>query len=204
MELQTSEYEGIYHNRGRWQIIWKKKYVGIFCTEKKAIEALMAHIGVTKMSALPKKTAGHRISPKARMERFQELHKIFHDFMPGDLEAAFEAFHQHSDMFADEPLLELLSLQGKIRPWKIALYEAWQELRNAPSSQLSSVPLDLNGRAEKVMEILRVAVQKMDGHCHQDWSDNCGRNNQFHSGWLAMMGPNGASKSKPNDLQKNI
>jgi hypothetical protein len=184
----ASGFEGIHwkKNTRSWQVRVANEYRGSSLTLEGAVRILELASGVPARKVLP----AHRL----RRSRLEVLHGTFHGCLPGDVEAAAMAFtgvltslHEdmpqtsHRDMFDEDPLWEVLSIQGKTGPWKNALHAAWTcrktqlpEGREMPPHWIHAL-------------VLLRALERMSGKNFQAWSDSCGRNNQFHSGWLALV-----------------
>ena len=210
VSVPLAPYRGVILNNktGRWIVRVQDSYVGSAATMEDAVALLKLHVGPDRLpsfkrSRLDGQFLHNRI--EARVERFRSLHSIFGCCLPGDLEAAQIAHdgvrtsthadmpdRSHRDMFEQDPLMEILSIQGKTGPWKQVLYAAW--LANPTSRRLDVVtgqPLlgDMEAQelAKQQISILRAAVQALNGKTFPAWSSSTGRNNQFHSGWLALL-----------------
>ena len=175
--------------RQRWRVCLGKKYLGVTKELPEAKKLLETAVGAERFRQL--KSPGKMGTRQCRVQRFRALHRVFRHFLPGDLEAALQAHtgiitsrhHEmpqcsHEPMFLWDPLLEVLSIQGKTGPWKNALYLAWQR-RYRPDE---IAPVDTRTAA-----IILDALTEVSGRQYQAWSDSCGRNNQHHSGWLALV-----------------
>ena len=208
--VPLAPYRGVIFNgkTGRWLMRVRDLHLGSAATMEDAVALLTQHVGPDRLPSFKRnrldgKFLQNRMEPRA--ERFRSLHSIFGCCLPGDLEAAQIAYdgvrtsshldmpdRSHRDMFEQDPLMEILSIQGKTGPWKRALYEAW--LANPTSRRLDVLtcqPLlgDMEAQelAEQQISILRTAAQALSGKTFPAWSDSTGRNNQFHSGWLALL-----------------
>jgi hypothetical protein len=157
------KYRGVYEHRSssRWQAYSKKVYLGLFSTQVEAAQAILAHEGngaTLKDLAVNGGSCRHgtvRIGP--RLERFTELLDTFGHCLPGDLEAAFDAYSHPGvrKMYDSEPLLEVLSIQGKTGPWKLHLFRQWEQAQ-APGGPDVQTSTDYLKRAVAVRDRCRV------------------------------------------------
>ena len=198
----VSGIEGIHwkKNTRTWQVRVASEYKGSSPTLEGAVQILGQALGVAP--------ARKKVQPaqQQRWSRMKVLHSTFRGCLPGDLEAAAMAFtgvltslHEdmpqasHRDMFDEDPLWEVLSIQGKTGPWKNALHAAWKNrMSRRPDGR--EVPPHWIQAA-----VLLRALESMSGKDFQPWSDSCGRNNQFHSGWLALVRSLGLIEPDPDE-----
>lgn len=198
----VSGIEGIHwkKNTRTWQVRVASEYQGSSPTLEGAVQILGQALGVAP--------ARKKVQPaqQQRWSRMKVLHSTFRGCLPGDLEAAAMAFtgvltslHEdmpqasHRDMFDEDPLWEVLSIQGKTGPWKNALHAAWKN-RTSRRPDGREVPPHWIQAA-----VLLRALESMSGKDFQPWSDSCGRNNQFHSGWLALVRSLGLIEPDPDE-----
>ena len=167
------------------------KYLGLHSTTQAGTDAVVSHFKERHRGhKLPDAVDACKPVPKAvlkqDLERFQELYSTFKHCVPGDLDAACQAATRHANMHAADSLYEMLSIMGKIGPFKEALFAAWQEHWHARDAA-TDVPNSPEARAVLAAAVLRTAAQKLDGRDFQAWSDSTGRRNARHSGHLKAL-----------------
>lgn len=107
----------------------RKQYLGLHVTVGNALARVQQHFQtVHPDQELPaaKKKRKRKIPAKKDLAIFSELYLTFKHCIPGDLEAAALADKAHRQMYEADALYELLSVMGKIMPFKEALFQAWQ------------------------------------------------------------------------------
>ena len=106
--------------------------------------------------------------------------------LPGDVEATIEHATVSKPMFQAEPGTEILSLLGKYKPWKDALFSSWKADHRGRRGCAAVWQFDHAARAQAMLPVLVAALHCMDGDPQQVWSDNCGRKVGRILGWLPM------------------
>ena len=122
---------------------------GPFRTEEQAASVASENLGL-EVSDLLKQ---HAVSPALAVERFRSAHVVYSGCLLGDLESSRLHLTLSKAMFSDDPALEVLSLQGKMGPWKFQLYKAWVATR--PRSQRSR-PLSEEGIATRTATLAKI------------------------------------------------
>ena len=186
-----------------WQVQWHKKghkfqamcsqckrkqYLGLHVTVGNALARVQQHFQtVHPDQELPaaKKKRKRKIPAKKDLAIFSELYLTFKHCIPGDLEAAALADKAHRQMYEADALYELLSVMGKIMPFKEALFQAWQT--KAPKRPRLSTSEPDRERAQQAAEVLQEAARLLSNKNFPAWSECSGRNNQFHSGHLKAL-----------------
>lgn len=133
--VPTSKWTGVCFSSkggGRWTA-WGtgKRYLGIYDSQLLAAEA----VGKDKGFATLKEWKAREESVKApRLQEailmFKVLYPIFGHMLPGDIEDAEVNFEIRLPAFTEDPLLEVISIQGKTGPWRTELFKA---IATAPS-----------------------------------------------------------------------
>ena len=134
--------------------------------------------------------------------RLPVLAKLRAGKLPADLLSAIRHQMSSQPMFAAEPGLELISLQGKYDPFRQALYEAWTKVtgggsavRRSAAQQFSNSAVqesdvavqDYDGRAEVMLDVLEETVARVHLVPMQEWHDNCGRGVSHVLGYLPLL-----------------
>jgi hypothetical protein len=162
---------------GQWLATVEGEHVGLFPAEKMAAEAAADWAGVPVkdlLKAIP-------LSVKLGLERFRAASALQQVCCPADIESAVQERVLSRDMFLQEPTLELLSIQGKYGPWRVAMRQQWATMpRRGPASCKS-------GRTEYVYDLLAATVKAVSGLDMTDWVANCGRKVSYCSGYLPLL-----------------
>ena len=171
------------HTKGGFQVRVHGTYLGYFLPDRynDIWECLKKHQRVS--AGEEETTQPPELSPRERRSLCQHARAMdiaFGNLLQGDVTAAVECEVLHRPMHVMEPALELASIQGKIRPWKEALWNSWRAL-GAPKS-----PGVLEKRAELVGTVLIDALRRMPGSGFEIWVKHCCKNNAYHSGFLAL------------------
>ena len=97
------------------------EFLGLHSSEQEAAQAVAQHKGCAVVSLL---------RPAVAIKFFAKWHRawLLEGALPCDLAAAVARASLHQRMFTAMPGLELWSFQGKVAPWKDALYNAWLRL----------------------------------------------------------------------------
>lgn len=213
-----SWYAGVSFHKGAWVARWEQAYLGRFPQEQLAAAAVAAASGKSKHDLLLPTRLTAAFS--AVVPAYVEVGAV-----PGDLAATYELASAHLDMYQALPALEVWSIQGKYRPWKIALYEAWVaegrpqhcpgpggpsigvwksrlsrrlQLPASGSAAVAAAVAAEAGSGQLLWSILRRAAAAMHRVDISVWADNCGRNVSFHSGWLAVLLALGVVRKHPD------
>lgn len=137
-----------------------------------------------------------RTASKCSLRRVRELVSILMKLrgghLPGDQESAIEHVAKSELMFNSEPGHELLSLQGKYKPWKDSMLKHWTQLANKSSSSAAVQQCrekDYASRGRCMFPVILASIIDMDNDPQQAWSDNCGRGGVGRIlGWLPLCG----------------
>lgn len=201
----TSFFSGVTFFRGRWMARHQGQYLGRFEDEEEAAAKVAEVAGVASTEEL--------LLPGRLRHLFQAMcpSYIELDALPADLDAMLRVAAEHREMFQAMPALELWSIQGKYLPWKLALFQAWNECgRPHCSGVLASAKADppntscqaTKAHAQKtaagllaseagsgmhLFTILVGAARSMQGADLGLWVANCGRDVSHHSGFLPML-----------------
>ena len=86
-----------------------------------------------------------------------------------------------------DPVLEVVSVLGKMGPWKFHLHNAWMEVcpRSHRPRRLSEK--DASTRTAVFATIWQTAANKCAIEDFAKWVENVGRHNQFHAGFVQML-----------------
>ena len=129
--------------------------------------------------------------------------------LPGDLEDLLKHAKQRAKDFAAEPTIELLVAQGKYGPFRSSLLRMTKKSRSSsPSGPRSKVhrpkadspkvqkmlrskvmqpySADVANRAVAIFNILCDTLEDLDGTDFSEWTNNCGRNVSYHSGFVPL------------------
>lgn len=189
----------------RWRVQWSGAYIGLFQNLADAEEALAKFCAERHLEAEASTADVGPRSVKARILRCRAFHQALGHCIPADVEASLLAYHgpgaskatphcnmpacSHLEMFDFDSALEVISIQGKTGPWKTALFASWGKyLGSQPGDVRTSGPLTRQQRVSRLLPILKATVEEMNGKQFPEWSSNTGKKNQFHSGWLALIG----------------
>ena len=110
--------------------------------------------------------------------------------VPGDLESGTRHQKESAAMYAWEPGLEIISVQGKYDTFRRKLLSAWTDLKDV--SRSSAVQLSFEDRGKRMLPILERATHAMDWDVEGVWSQNCGRGVGRVLGWLPLLSRTGA------------
>jgi hypothetical protein len=156
---------------------------GPFQQEKEAASVAAGLLGLEVSDSLKK----HVVSSSIAVERFRAAHCVHSGLFPGDVEACRLHLTISRAMFSDDPVLEVVSLQGKMGPWKFHLCKAWIEVRprSLRSRRLSDE--DTATRTAVLARILQTAAKRCASEDFTKWVENVGRHNQYHAGFVQML-----------------
>lgn len=153
------------------------------------------HLHLEDVSDL--KRAAGKCSLRCVRELVPLVIKLRGSHLPGDQESAIEHVTRSELMFKSEPGHEILSLQGKYKPWKDSMLTHWTRLqkpavRVRPSSSAAVQPCtpdEYLSRGRKMLPVILASLIDMDNDPQQAWSDNCGRGGVGRFlGWLPLCG----------------
>lgn len=162
------------------------KYLGLFCSPAEAAKAITHHIREVHTLVTPQKNLFRNLP--AFHSHFIALADTFGHCLPGDLETAYQADVYAQEMYQSDPIFEVLSIQGKIGPWKEALWKSWKKLSlQEPGPSEPAAPATLEHRVMFAWRVLSDVVMDMNKVKFSNWAQSTGRNNQYHSGWLSMI-----------------
>ena len=161
-------------------------WIGEFKSESEGTQALRAHFQSCHPDQTTPRISGSGVGLPRRtqaqdVESFKELHATFKHCLPGDLESSIALYCDPAfrAMIDDDPVFEVLSVQGKIQPFKEALLRAWTELHTP--HQTTHTPQE---RAQRAIFTLQRSIRSLSALRFPEWSSSTGRHNQYHSGWL--------------------
>lgn len=161
-------------------------WIGEFRSESEGTQALRAHFQSCHPDQATPPISGSGVGLPRRtqaqdVESFKELYATFKHCLPGDLESCITLDQDPAfrAMIDDDPVFELISVQGKIQPFKEALLSAWKELPTP--HQTTRTPWE---RGQRAVFTLQRAIRSLSANKFPEWSCSTGRHNQYHSGWL--------------------
>ena len=177
---QRSAFQGVsYHRQLRRYVLNSMAAGKTYATGRQAAAARASILG--SATVVLKKPSAVAISRRLRFIRKVYMPALGKQWLFADLSSALKHATESRMMFAAEPGLEMLSIQLKYEPWRVALLSSWKQMRSAfplaGSLDVTSVndPV-LHERATRVHALLVRTVQTVaKTKIPECWGSNCSR-----------------------------
>lgn len=183
-----SSWQFVYWHQARqqWEARVRKATLGYHDLEMSAAEQVAEYMGLDDVTDIKKS----KVSLCSMLKILPSVIAHYKSKVPGDLESGTRHQKESAAMYAWEPGLEVISVQGKYDTFRRKLLSAWTDLKVV--SRSSAVQLSYEDRGKRMLPILERATRAMDWDVEGVWSQNCGRGVGRVLGWLPLLSRIGA------------